>query len=327
MLDDDPHHRAPARERPSVSIVMPCYNEAGRLRQAIESVADQSFNDYELIVVDDGSTDDSPRLLEALAKQFSFLHVVSQTNQGQAAARNHGLQAAKGRYIAFLDADDEWHPDFLRLMVEALEQTPDAALAYCGWQNVGLPGPRGEPFVPPDYENAQKLETFLRSCRWPIHAALTRVERIREVGGFDASLSSGEDFYLWLQIAPFHRLVRVPQVLAFYHHGHEGVQITRNLLRIALNHAHIQRKFLNQHPMLAHQLGRARRRELIYGELKRYAFQAFWDRDLTTAQPLFRRLLGVGYFSIPELKYLLPALLPAPLFQRMVLERDEAGAS
>lgn len=301
---------------------MPCFNEANRLPASVGSVANQTFKDFELVVIDDGSRDGTFRVMEALAVRYPFLRIFSQANKGQSAARNRGIRETRGELIAFLDADDEWHPEFLESMVAALDGDPDAGLAYCGWQNVGLPGARGEPFVPPDYEDQNKLETFMKRCRWPIHAAMTRKRLIEEAGGFDEDLAAGEDFALWLQIAPFNKLVRVPRVLAYYHHKHGGQQITEDRLRLALNHMHAQKGFLRKNPDIESRLRSSKIKEIIYGELRRCAFDAYWRRELEVAQPLFRRLLGAWYVQPGDLRYLLPALLPRCLYVMVIHSRD-----
>ncbi len=307
-------------ECPSVSIIMPCYNSGSRLYQSVGSIAAQSFKNYELILIDDGSDNDTQKIIGELAASYSFLRTYRQENLGAAAARNKGIKEAKGQYIAFLDSDDTWDPKFLEMMVDALERHPEAVLAYCGWQNLGLEGGRGKPFVPPDYETQDKEAILLENCRWPIHAALTRAEVVRNIGGFDESLSSCMDYDLWLRLAPFSKIIRVPQVLAYYHH-HEGEHITNNRLRIAQNHYRVQRKYIDTHPDVLKRLGKRRVRELTLGELRRRAFHALWHGDPQTAQSLFRTLLLSGYFSIQDLKYLLAALLPASWFIPLVKRR------
>ena len=159
-----------------ISIVMPCYNAAAHLPASIGSVLAQTCGDWELIAVDDGSTDAT---LDWLRSQTDpRIRVHAQSNRGVSAARNAGLARARGRYVAFLDADDTWAADYLDRMLAALQGSPGAVLAYCGWQNLGLPDGRGAPFVPPDYENADKAETLFAGCRWPIHAALVKREAV-----------------------------------------------------------------------------------------------------------------------------------------------------
>src|SRR5574338_422820 len=183
---------------PVVSIVMPCYNAARHLATSIGSVQAQTLTDWELIAVDDGSTDDTLDRLQTLAAPRIVVH--AQPNRGVSAARNAGLQLARGEYVAFLDADDTWTPDFLASMVAALAARPDAVLAYCGWQNLGLEGGRGAPFVPPDYETPDKAATLFAGCRWPIHAAMTRRAALLAAGGFSPTLKNAEDFHLWLKV-------------------------------------------------------------------------------------------------------------------------------
>jgi len=295
--------------RPAISIIMPCYNAALHLSTSVGSVLAQSRSDWELIIVDDGSTDDSWEELQNLAHADSRIRIFRQANAGAAAARNRALREAHGAYMAFLDSDDTWHPEFLATMLNALTTYPDADIAYCGWQSIGLGEGRDEPFIPPDYENGDKIESLLGGCRWPIHGAMVRSQIIRKAGGFDEQLSSCMDYDLWLRIGTTHRLIRVPQVLAYYHH-HGGEQITRNRVRIALNHWRAQRKYLRANPSLISDLGEKRIDQLTTGELLHRGYTCYWKRDLPAARQIFRTVMKQGYGTFKDWKYMLPAWLP-----------------
>ena len=308
-------------KEPTISVIMPCYNESTRIAESVRSVFNQTFSSLELIVVDDGSKDDSLEVLEGLSREYENLLYISQPNKGAGPARNRGLKEARGQYIAFLDADDSWHPECLDKLHANLESSPDAVLTYCGWQNKGLAEKMCKPFVPPDYEQPDKIETLLRGCRWPIHAALTRRSAIDISGGFDEQWTSCMDYDLWLHIASFNKIVRVPEVLAYYHH-HSGEQITKNRLRIARNHSNIQRHFLAQYPEIRKSLGRRKSREIVEGELLQRGYQSYWQRDLATAHTLFRQVFSHLYFSPKDLRYLLPALLPFQIYETLILKRD-----
>jgi len=299
---------------PTISIIMPCYNCADTVRASVESVDGQVYRDFELIVIDDGSTDQSRNVLKSLSRDRPWMHVLQQPNQGASSARNRGLRQARGKYVAFLDSDDTWSPDFLQQMQQALVSYPGTSLAYCGWQNLGVTGGRGEPFIPPDYENTDKVETFLRGCRWPIHACLSTREAIMEAGLFNESLISSEDFELWLKIATTHRIILVPEVLAFYHH-HDGEQLTKNRLQLALDHLTAQKNFLRENPKIAQQLGKKKIRDILYGELENRAFESFWGDDPEAGLTLFRVLLSVGYINGKNMKYLVASILPPPLLK------------
>jgi glycosyltransferase involved in cell wall biosynthesis len=304
---------------PTVSIIMPCFNAAAHLPASVGSVLAQTYSEWELIAVDDGSEDDTLDWLQA--QTDPRIRPQNQPNRGVSTARNAGLALAQGRYIAFLDADDTWAPTFLDKMVAALDARPDAVLAYCGWQNLGLPSGRGEPFVPPDYESPAKEETFFAGCRWPIHAALVRREAVLSAGGFDPDLKNAEDYALWLRVATSAPIVRVPEVLAFYHF-HGDAQASSNKARAALHHLHAQQRYLEQHPEFMASLGKSRARELMLGELLKRGYDGYWRRDLLTARQIFRAVMKQGYGTLADWKYMLPAWLPESWHRGLIGRRD-----
>lgn len=308
--------------RPTVSIIIPCFNGERFLAQAIDAVLGQTYPQCEVIVVDDGSSDGSAVIMQKYAKR---IRVVRQANAGLPAARNAGIRVSTGVYLAFLDADDYWRHDFIEKMVQALEMS-GAAIAYCGWQNVGLPGERDKPFTPPDYEQPDKLEKMVVGVRWPVHAALTRREVVKALGGFDPKWSTCEDFAFWIRAATLYRLVRVAEVLAFYRH-HDGIQMTKQRAVIARNHWLVQRDFLAQNPKIANELGRSLVRDSTHGELLKRGYECYWDRDLPAARAIFKIIMGAGYGTLEDWKYMLPAWLPLTWHQRMVQFRDQVKHS
>jgi glycosyltransferase involved in cell wall biosynthesis len=275
------------------------------------------------LAVDDGSIDNTLEILRQHSIQDSRIRPFHQPNSGAAKARNHGLREARGKYIAFLDADDTWHPNFFLKMAGTLDQHAEVGIAYCGWQNIGLGNGRAAPFIPPNYENNHKTESLLGGCRWPIHAAMVRQEIIREAHGFDPDLTSCMDYDLWLRIGTTHRLHLVPEVLAFYHF-HGGEQITKNRARIALNHWHAQIKFLHANPDIAQKLGMKRTNELTTGELLHRGYESYWKRDLSAARAIFRKVMKQGYGTLIDWKYMLPSLLPVSLHKWLTAQRDKA---
>jgi len=305
-----------------VSIIMPCYNAAAHLPRSVGSVLAQTYADWELVIVDDGSKDPSWQSLQHLASQDKRIRVFQQANAGAASARNHALRKARGAYTAFLDSDDTWHPEFLEAMVGALDAHSAAGIVYCGWQNIGLGEGRDEPFIPPEYENGDKTEALLGGCRWPIHGALVRSQLILDAGCFDESLSSCMDYDLWLRLGTIHRLVRVPRVLAYYHH-HGGGQITCNRARMALNHWRAQQKYLKANPSVFGTLGGKRIRQLTSGELLHRGYDCYWKRDLSAARRIFRAVMKQGYGTRADWKYMLPAWLPESWHRWLIGLRDQ----
>lgn len=311
---------------PHVSIIMPCYNAAAHLARSVGSVQAQTFQNWELVAIDDGSTDETLVHLSALAVGDPRIRVLTQPNGGVSRARNRGLKEAQGRYIAFLDADDDWSPDFLAHMTSALDKRPDAVLAYCGWQNVGLSGGRGQPFIPPDYETPDKREKLFAGCRWPIHATLTGRDAVMASGGFDTKLRNAEDYAMWLRIAGCAPIARVGEVLAFYHF-HSDAQASSARGRAALDFTAAQLDYLSAYRDFAETLGAARMRDMVYGELLRQGNDCFWKRNLKDARLIFQRVMAAGYGGLSDWCRMLPALLPTTLYEHTISLVDAIAKS
>jgi glycosyltransferase involved in cell wall biosynthesis len=203
---------------PNVSVIMPVFNGAPYIRQALDSVLGQSFAALEVIVVDDGSTDDTRCLLADFGDRIT---VLAQARKGPSAARNRGLEAARGEYVAFMDADDEWAPSFLSTTVRALAAQPPSVVGVCtGWLYVRHDG---RPLVHTRQASSGVLSVrdLLTGGQFPIHAALTRREAVLRVGGFDEHIRAMEDWDLWLRLlADGDCFSTIPQHLASYRlHG------------------------------------------------------------------------------------------------------------
>jgi glycosyltransferase involved in cell wall biosynthesis len=193
------------------------------LGAAIRSVLAQTRDDFELIVVDDGSSDATPAVARSFASDPRLV-VVRQENKGLAAARNSGVARARGRYVAFLDHDDLWMPTYLEEHARALDADPQAGIAYSDlWW---LDGPTGRVHRRTALEVATAApariagEEFVRklmSGSFFASCSMVRVEALSRAGGFDASLSAVEDWDLWIRIAALgYAAVRIPDPLVIY---------------------------------------------------------------------------------------------------------------
>lgn len=298
-----------------ISVIMPCYNASAFIEQAILSVLSQDYPLIELIVIDDGSSDDSVAIAERLALHApERITILSQENKGPYPARNLGLSAAKGEYVAFLDADDWWSNDCLSKLHNAITMH-NADLAYCGWQNIGKPGTGNEPYIPPRYEDGDISEAFLRSCPWPIHAALIRHDIVDSAGGFSERQFSAMDYDFWLHIyGQTNKMVQVPEVMAFYR-WHDQGQISANKWRQVADAFVVRHDFVLNHPSLVEHLTHDRLWDLTSGALLKEAYSAFWKRDLQTAQKLFRYAFRQHAWKRTDLTHILPSLLPGFLYR------------
>lgn len=301
-----------------ISVVMPCYNAAPYVEEAVASVLGQSYPQVELIIVDDGSIDGSSEILQRLASENpDRITLVYQNRAGPYAARNLALSHARGNYIAFLDADDTWHPDALRLMHEALDAVP-ADIAYCGWQNVGVAATDPNPKIPPVLDAAEAVAHFLDHCPWPINSVLVRRPLIDEMRGFSERAPTAMDYDLWLRmLARQPRLVRVPEVLAYYRRYPRGRSHIPRWKQV-FDAVAVRRDFAQHHPDLVARFTPARLNELIYAPLLREAYRCHWRNDTDSARRLFRRAFRKSDWKAGDLKHLLASLLPAPLYRNLV---------
>ena len=183
---------------PGITTIIPCYQAEKTIRETLESLRAQSFQDWECIVIDDGSTDSSSAIVESLAKKDSRIKFLQQENAGPSKARNAGLKQAGGKYIHFLDSDDVIQASAYQQFLSAFENHPEADVIYCGWKNTSEPG---EIYSQVDPLNQLTFEILARKNQFAIHSIMTKKEALDEVGYFDEKLRAVEDWDLWLRLS------------------------------------------------------------------------------------------------------------------------------
>jgi glycosyltransferase involved in cell wall biosynthesis len=199
--------------KPLVSVIIPTYNHAHYVSEAIESVLQQTYHNYEIIVVDDGSTD---RTREAVAKYGTRVRYLWQQNQGLSSARNTGLRTAKGSLIGLLDADDTYEPDFLSTLVSILEASSNADGVYCRAQTVDVtnqPLPQQIGKVVP---SERLYHALLEGGFFPPLCMFAHKYCYEQAGLFDESFQGCADWELWLRFSKQFSIVGTDRVLARY---------------------------------------------------------------------------------------------------------------
>jgi glycosyltransferase involved in cell wall biosynthesis len=185
-----------------VSVVIPTYNRADVLGEAIESAFAQDVPELEVVVVDDGSTDATPQLLDGLRERHgSALTVVRQANAGESAARNEGIRRARHELVALLDSDNRWRPHKLERQLAIHAEHPEIEFSFTGYETLGPP--HGEPVLLDDWTNdsRQALEQLLAGCCVNTSSVVATKRVLTEVGLFDTSLVCCQDHDLWLRLA------------------------------------------------------------------------------------------------------------------------------
>jgi glycosyltransferase involved in cell wall biosynthesis len=199
---------------PKVSVIIPCYNHAHYLPFALDSVLAQTFQDWEAIVVDDGSTDNTANV--CAGHSDPRILYTYQENRGLSAARNSGINRTNGTYIAFLDADDTWEPEFLARSVERLQIDESIGFVYSRNYHIDPQGNRlprlgGRPLTSHQF----RIHVF-KGGFFPAHAALIRMSALEAVGYFDTQLTSVEDWDLWLRLCTSYQVDAIDEPLVNY---------------------------------------------------------------------------------------------------------------
>lgn len=200
-----------------ISVIIPTYNRAWSLKAAIDSVLAQEYPEVELLVVDDGSTDETPRLLD---RYGDAIRVITLENGGVSRARNQGIHTSKGSFIAFLDSDDSWLPGKLSEQMTFFEENPEALI--CQTEEIWIRnGKRVNPCKHHKKPSGDIFEASLHLCLVSPSAVMMKRSLFESVGLFDESLPACEDYDLWLRIACRYPIYTTLSPLVIKHGGHE----------------------------------------------------------------------------------------------------------
>jgi len=230
-------------DSPCVSTIITSYNKAPYLGEAVESALRQDHRPHQVLVVDDGSTDNTREIAAGFGERVQYAW---QPNGGQSSALNHGIRLARGELIAFLDGDDRWRPGKLSKQVEVFRENPRVAVVYCrAWvfdHRTGLAVPRlqnSSPLINGDILDAMLVANFI-----PFSSTMARRDRLLEVGMFDESVPFPNDLDLWLRIARGHWFDYVDEELLEYRVGIQ--QVTSTIDNAYLRALAIQRRFVER---------------------------------------------------------------------------------
>jgi len=228
------------KNRPMVSVIIPTYNRNNTLKRAIRSVLNQTFQDFEIVVIDDASTESPEKLITAFndARIRYFCH---ESNRGANVARNTGINASSGKYIAFLDSDDEWLPEKLECQIKSFENLPvNVGAHYSGLTVVSSKGVVLDRRIPS--ASGDILSTlFTRNCIGPLSSVIVRRSALDHSGLFDEQLPASQDWDLYIRIAHHFHFGFTRKPLVSYHISSDS--ITKNMKSKALARHMILKKY------------------------------------------------------------------------------------
>ncbi|HMF95720.1 MAG TPA: glycosyltransferase [Vicinamibacterales bacterium] len=229
-----------------VSVVIPCYNQARFLAEAIESVQAQTHPFFEIVVIDDGSTDDTV----AVARRYKSVRCVTQRNQGQGAARNKGLTYVSGGYVVFLDSDDRLLPAALEIGLRCFAAHPQSAFVAGRCVSIDMRGVQQPVRHDPVVERDHYLRLLETNYIWTPGTVMFRTEVVRRIGGFKRTVSGAEDYDLYLRIARHDRIFCHDHVVTEYRqHNLSTSRRPMQMMRSSLNVMNGQRSAVRGDPM------------------------------------------------------------------------------
>lgn len=205
------------------SVIIPLYNKAPYADKAIQSVLAQTFADYELVIVDDGSKDNSAKIAERAIEGHGNCRLMKQENAGVSMARNNGVAASKGDYLCFLDADDWWEPTFLEEMSKLIVEFPEAGIYGTNYTIVNETRHKtrvAKVGIEDGFEKGyiNYCQVYARTMYMPLWTGAVCIPRMvfEEMQGFPIGISLGEDFLLWIRIALKYKVVFLNKALSYY---------------------------------------------------------------------------------------------------------------
>jgi glycosyltransferase involved in cell wall biosynthesis len=197
-----------------ISVIIPAYNSASTILETICSVQQQTYSNFEIIVINDGSTDEILEILEAMHEPR--LKVFSCENRGVSAARNFGIAQSIGKFLSFIDADDVWSPDKLELQLSVLQRHPDAAVVYSWTRFLNECNQTFQDDMLIDFTGNVLKPLLLRNFIASGSNILVKREAVERIGGFDPEMSPAEDWDFYLRLAAIYSFVMVPKIQIFY---------------------------------------------------------------------------------------------------------------
>lgn len=239
---------------PAVSVVIPLYNKSPYIARALNSVLAQSFQDFEVIVVNDGSTDGGEEIVSAY--NDIRIHLINQKNQGVSAARNHGIDAARAELIAFLDADDEWLPEYLNTILRLRKKYPEAGMYTTARYSIypdgsksvshcsGIPN-NWEGIIPSVFKSAALDGSF------PGVTSSTAVPKkvLTKIGFFPEGVSMSEDTDTWGKIGLYYKNAHSSKPLAIYYKDVPTAATANSVIVLALQNGHPFQNTIDQMPV------------------------------------------------------------------------------
>lgn len=205
----------------SISVVIPLYNKAEYIAETIKSVLTQTFRNFELIIVNDGSTDSSLEVVKSFSD--NRIKIINKTNGGESSARNVGIKSSISPYVALLDADDLWEPTFLYEMAGLIERYPEAALFGSGYVFIDKNGCQRNPQIglPPNFVGYinNYFELAITNPLYSSSSSVIKKFELDTIGMFDESLSKGPDLDMWIKIALNYKVAYLNKPLSYYRLG------------------------------------------------------------------------------------------------------------